>query len=183
MMTDATQKLDLKDIRISPLTENLVLKGFKCGDYGLDRFIANKSMKYQSSYRARIFCAHNKTGSTVFGLYSLTLLIEQTDKLLADEKRHYQNEKHFPAIYIQSLAVLRRYQRGGLGTILLMNALTRAHMIAQNVAVFGVALRSLNDDTTRLYKRYGFGIRDDGANPLMVLPIWSLDDIFKNVRR
>jgi len=59
-----------------------------------------------------------------------------------------------------------------------VNALRRAHAIAQQVSVFGVALRSLNERTTRLYDRYGFAIRQDGVSPLMVLPIWTLNDLF-----
>jgi hypothetical protein len=48
------------------------------------------------------------------------------------------------------------------------------------VAVFGVALRSLNPKTTKFYERHGFGIRDEGLTPLMVLPVWSLNDIMGN---
>jgi hypothetical protein len=60
-----------------------------------------------------------------------------------------------------------------------MNALQRAHYIGQNVAIFGVALRSLNEKTTKLYQKYGFGIRDEGPTPLMVLPIWSVNELFE----
>jgi hypothetical protein len=52
-------------------------------------------------------------------------------------------------------------------------------VVAQHVAVFGVTLRSLNDRTTRLYECYGFGLREKCATPLMVLPVWSLNDLFE----
>jgi hypothetical protein len=58
-----------------------------------------------------------------------------------------------------------------------MNALIRAYNVSKNVSVFGVALTSLNENTTRLYQRYGFGVRDEGHNPTMILPIWSLWDL------
>jgi ribosomal protein S18 acetylase RimI-like enzyme len=104
--------------------------------------------------------------------------IEETNKLLRDERDHI-TDRHFPAIYIGTLAVLQRYQGSGLGTILLMNALQRSYYVSQNVAVFGVALRSLNEKTTKLYQKYGFGLREETKTPLMVLPIWSLNELIE----
>jgi ribosomal protein S18 acetylase RimI-like enzyme len=104
--------------------------------------------------------------------------IEETNKLLKTEQDHI-SDKHFPAIYIGTLAVSAHYQNSGLGTILLINALRRAYYVSQNVAVFGVALRSLNERTTILYEKYGFGLRESSQTPLMVLPIWSLNDLIE----
>ena len=53
-----------------------------------------------------------------------------------------------------------------IGTILLLNALERAYMVCKNVAIYGVALRSLNDRTTKLYQRYGFVIVKMRSTPL-----------------
>lgn len=125
----------------------------------------------------KVFCAHARDTDSVCGLYTLTVRIEETNKLLKDEAAHL-SDKHFPAIYIGTLAVARHYQSNGLGRILLINSLRRAHFVAQNVAVFGVALRSLNDRTTKFYEKFGFGLRDQTPTPLMVLPVWSLNDLF-----
>jgi hypothetical protein len=176
-MTVANPSLDLKSLTISPLDDGHILDGFTCGDGSLDRFIRKKARKYHSNNRVKVFCAHPRTGTTIYGLYTLTMRIEETNKLLAAEQDHV-SDKHFPAIYIGTLAVLNRYQDHGLGTILLLNALRRAHYVSQNVAVFGVALRSLNERTTKLYEKYGFGLRDQSTTPLMVLPIWSLNELF-----
>lgn len=116
------------------------------------------------------------------GLYSLSMTAEEVDKLLIQERRHLRKGEHFPVIYIQSLAVAKRCQNSKLGTMLLVNALLRSYRVSQNVAVFGVALRSLNARTTRLYEKYGFGVREtDTPNPMMVLPIWSLNDIMNKM--
>jgi hypothetical protein len=61
---------------------------------------------------------------------------------------------------------------------LLIHALRKARIVAEHVAFYGVALRSLNDDTTKLYERYGFGKKDADPVPLMILPVWSLYDLF-----
>jgi ribosomal protein S18 acetylase RimI-like enzyme len=104
--------------------------------------------------------------------------IEETNKLTPSEQDQI-SDKHFPAIYIGTLAVSSLCQGGKLGTILLMNALQRSYFVAQNVAVFGVALRSLNDRTTKFYEKYGFGKRENAATPLMVLPIWTLCELIE----
>lgn len=154
------------------------LAGFKCGDRGLDQFINKKATKYHQRNRVKVFCAHERDRHLVHGLYTLTMRIEETNKLLPSE-RDQVSDRHFPAIYVGALAVSAMCQKNKLGTILLMNALHRSYYVAQNVAVFGVALRSLNERTTKFYEKFGFGIRDDGATPLMVLPIWSLIELIE----
>jgi ribosomal protein S18 acetylase RimI-like enzyme len=169
--------LDLGTITISPLGENHDLSRFFCGESQLDKFINKKAKKYHLANRIKVFCAHPRGKNAVYGLYTLTMKWEETDKLLRDESQ-FLSDKHFSAIYIGTLAVAHMYQRNRLGTILLIDALRRAYFISQNVAVFGVALRSLNAKTTKFYERHGFGLRDDGLTPLMVLPVWSLNDLF-----
>jgi ribosomal protein S18 acetylase RimI-like enzyme len=177
-MTTANPSLDLKSIIITPLDDTHHISNFSCGESQLDRFICKKARKYHDRNRVKVFCARQRGMHTVCGLYTLTMKIEETNKLLLNERDHV-SDRHFPAIYIGTLAVLSRHQSNGLGTILLMNALRRSYYVSQNVAVFGVALRSLNQRTTRLYQRYGFGLRDQSANPLMVLPIWSLNELIE----
>jgi GNAT superfamily N-acetyltransferase len=146
----------------------------------LDKFICNQARKLHSENRIKVFCAHPRDAYAVFGLYTLAIRYEDTKKLLAENDPPVA-DRNFPALYIGTLGVLRRHQKQGLGTILLINCLRRAYYISQNVAVFGVALRSLNERTTRLYENYGFGLRDNTARPLMVLPIWSLNDLMEKI--
>lgn len=180
-MTVATTSLDLSKVRISPLRSDFVLRGFTCGDHGIDKWIVGKAVKHHAAYRARVFCAHFEDSTTVLGLYSLSMSIEEVNKLEHDERRHLKPGGQFPVIYLQALSVISRYQKNKLGTILFIDALRRAHMIAQNVAVYGIALRSLNERTTKLYSKYGFGLREnDVLYPMMILPIWSLNDLISS---
>lgn len=105
-------------------------------------------------------------------------MFDSVDKIEVNDRRLYKTQ--FPAVYLGQLAVLRGYQNQGLGKILLLNALSRAHTVSAHVPFYGVALRSLNERTTKLYEKYGFTKREDVANPLMILPVWSLHDLFGN---
>jgi GNAT superfamily N-acetyltransferase len=179
MMTGVQNTLDLKTILIRPLDNELSVRGFDCGDADLNQWINKKAFSHHTENRVKVFCAYSGGAATALGYYTLAMKYESVSKLLQEERGHYTNDKHFPAIYIGSLAVRTHYQGQKLGTLLLMNALKRAHNVAKNVALFGVALHSLNDRTTEMYKRYGFGLREDCHLPLMVLPIWSLNDLIE----
>jgi GNAT superfamily N-acetyltransferase len=169
MTTAVSHSLDL-------IRDDYDLSKFCCGERDLDKIINKKLKKYHQRNTTKVFCATLRGSATVYGLYTLSIRSEDA-KLLLEGAR--VPEKHFPAIYIGTLAVARHRQGNGLGKILLVNALRRAYFVAQHVAVFGVALHSLNDRTTKFYARYGFGLRDKSATPLMVLPVWSLNDLFE----
>jgi GNAT superfamily N-acetyltransferase len=163
--------------------DGLDLTRFSCGDQTLDRWITKESKTHNQKNFVRVFCAHRPDSSTVIELYALSLIYETTDKLLESEKHLVVNSRNFPAIFIRCLAVARHFQRKGLGTFLLMNALIMAYNVSKDVSVFGVALTSLNENTTRLYQRYGFAVRDEGHNPTMILPIWSLWDLVEGAQQ
>ncbi len=74
---------------------------------------------------------------------------------------------------------MRMQQRNGIGRILLMNALKRAFIVSRDLPFYGVALRSLNDRTTEFYKKMGFAQRENTGHPLMILPIWTIRDLFQ----
>lgn len=176
MTMAANPYLDLGTVTISALREGHDLSSFCCGDPELDKFINRKARKAHEDNRIKVFCAHPRDIDKVYGLYSLSIRHEDTKKLLAETEPPVP-DKNFPALYLGTLAVAAPYQNQRLGTILLINALRRAYYISQNVAVFGVVLRSLNSRTTKLYERYGFGLRETTSQPLMVLPVWSLNDL------
>ncbi len=175
-MMSASVPLDLTKIQISPCNNAMDMGGFCCGDPPLDRWVTKDAKGHNERNFVRIFCAHNPNSTTVL-LYALALNFESTDKLLSIERQFVADPRRFPAIFIRCLATARHLQGNGLGKIMLMDALTRAYQVSKNIPVFGVGLTSLNERTTRLYQAYGFGVRDDGHTPTMILPIWSLRDL------
>lgn len=61
-----------------------------------------------------------------------------------------------------------------------MNALQRSLSVAQHVAFYGVGIRPINEDAARLYRSFKFKGKDETqSNPLMVLPIWTVADLFR----
>lgn len=86
--------------------------------------------------------------------------------------------EHAPFIYIDWLAVRRARQGQQIGTLLLIAAIRKAVRVAEDVPIYGIALRSLNERTTAYYERLGFVVREQaGPHPIMILPIWAAREL------
>lgn len=176
-MTDAANSLDLTRIRVLPLTGKSCLDRFDCGNHDINGY-ATKAHKWADQNRSKIFSAHLDEAAWGLGFYSLSFKLEDGKKFGSREADLYRGAGA-PIVYLDALAVRHQYQSCGLGTMLLIDSLRRAHLVSQHVAVYGVGLRSLNDKTTAFYERHGFGVVESTKNPLMVIPIWTVNDLFQ----
>lgn len=179
-MMNAGQKLELAATKISHIQSKSCMGAFSCGVREIDRWAREKAWKYHSRGRAKIFIAKQDARPVTLGFYSLSFSTENSNKLAkADDRDAWKDGA--PLMYIDYLAVQTPLQQQRLGALMLVDALTRAHQVSQHVAFYGVALRSLNDRTTRLYDKFGFKIAPgEKRNPLMILPIWSISDLFSD---
>jgi len=173
---DANQPLDHRKINIAPLGSQHSIDAFRCGVDEIDEWARKYASKFNAINRIRVFCAHEHASSSVLGLYCLSFLSKETKRLRGDY--NFYRNTGIPLIFITYIAVLRSIQRQKLGSALLVDALRRSYHVAEHVGFFGVGLRALNDDTARLYSRYGFTKVDENAHPLMLLPMQSLVDLF-----
>lgn len=177
-MTTAPQPVDLKNLRIHPLSDSGQLEGFDSGEPEVDRYIS-KCCDWHVRYRKRTFCAFLADDQVAVGYYCLG--ISATDSKYLDEEitRSHDAFGYVPFIYLTYIAVRSGYQNNGIGTILLMNALERAANTIRDIGIFGVALNALNDRSAGLYDRYGFREYGKRKNyPFMVLPAQSVLDLF-----
>jgi hypothetical protein len=172
--------MDLSQVQISLLDSKQSVRQFNCGVREVDSWARSKAHKWTSQNRTKVFVAQSKGNEKALGFYSLSFGNEDTNKL-ASQQELSRNANGLPIMYIGYLAVISSCQNCGLGKLLLIDALRRSHFVSQHVAFYGVGLRSLNDRTTALYKTFGFGVApNEGQNPLMILPIWTLSDLFEH---
>ena len=152
------------------------LYSFVCGERGIDRYARDTAYKLDQTGRARVLGAYNE--ATCCGFVSISFSSQTSLKLL--EKRHQEMwSAGAPVVHIAYLAVDGKVQGQGLGKILLVEALKAAYAVSQVVPVYGVSLNSLNERTTKFYEGMGFRIAPkEGANPLMMLPIWTVNELF-----
>lgn len=164
---------------MAPLPSNHGVKGFTCGEREIDHWVASKAAKWSRQYRTKVFVAHIDGHSAVLGFYSLSFAKEDGGKLPDQRDREIYRSNGVPLVYLHFLGVQRTHQRCGLGKLLLIDCLRRAHHVSQHVAFYGVGLRSISDQTTTIYRKYGFGVVEPNEkHPLMILPIWTLHELF-----
>jgi GNAT superfamily N-acetyltransferase len=179
-MTNVSQKLDPSAIKITQLKDKSCVAGFSCGVKEIDAWTKSKAAKFHEKGRARVFVARHADSQATLGFYSLSFSLQNSSKLTNQEDRDAWKDGA-PLVYLDYIGVIRSHQGMGLGTLLLMDTLKRANTVFNNVAVFGVALRSLNERTTLLYQKFGFGVApDEVSHPLMILPIWTVVDLFSS---
>jgi ribosomal protein S18 acetylase RimI-like enzyme len=163
---------DLKSLQIRHIDSRECVKGFGCGVAEIDKWVREKCWKFHQRHRARTFCAFGAGATSALGFYTLSFASEHAKKIMEGrDQERYSATAVVPLIYLDYIAVLQSMQCNGVGTMLLMNAIERSYYVSNNVPIFGLALRSLNEATSKLYQKYGFVPKESGSHPLMVLPI------------
>ena len=174
---DNPTAIDLSRLQISEIRSGECTRRFNCGVRDIDSWASAKAFRRHQQDRARVFCGRLGPNAAVVGFYSLSFSALGSKLLFAQHGDRYP-EGYAPFIYIDWLAVALSHQRHGIGRIMLINALQRAYFVSNHVPFYGVALRSLNEKTTRFYDKLGFVRRDHAQHPLMIMPIWPIRDLF-----
>lgn len=181
-MTSAENRSDQTLVRITPLQSKDCLRRFACGQAEIDRWATVTAHRLHLKNRARVQCARtpNRESGPALGFYSLNFTMEDNSKVIKSDRDAWANGA--PLIFIHYLAVQRERQKNGVGTQLLLHALKSSFEISKIIPPYGVALRSLNEQTTEFYQKFGFSLAPDESenhNPLMILPIWTISDLFE----
>jgi len=93
------------------------------------------------------------TGS-VAAYYTLSAASIPLLDLSLDERKRLPRYPTLPAVRIGRLAVDQRFQRRGLGELMLVNAVHRT--IQDAAAAFALLVDAKNDRAAAFYRRYGF---------------------------
>ncbi len=152
------------------------LSKFNCGEPEVDRWAQRSAHKLHSKQRNKVYILREAGGETPLAFFSLSLTLHDNGKLLRQEDRDGWRYGA-PFTYLDWLGVARSRQGIGLGKLLLSKAMELTAEIHQIAPVYGLALRSLNKNTTSYYEKLGFAIAPGEVpegNPLMILPIFTI---------
>lgn len=172
-MTTARQTVDIEGYRIEPLSARQDLDGFSCGEHEVDRNIS-KCCDWHEAYSRRVFCGYLKDETEVSGFYCISIQAPESKNLGSSIFGLPIKTNYIPFVYLNYIGVKAGLQNNGIGTILLMNALSRSAYVIRNIGVFGVCLHALNDRAAGLYDRYGFREHGGRNKPFMILPAKSV---------
>ncbi|WP_239541319.1 GNAT family N-acetyltransferase [Cryomorpha ignava] len=74
------------------------------------------------------------------------------------------------------MAIDKRFQRQGIGKLLLIDALMRSYEVSKSIGSFAVVVDPIDEDTIRFYDKYGFiKLADSGK---MFLPMNTIKTLF-----
>jgi ribosomal protein S18 acetylase RimI-like enzyme len=139
--------------RFEPLGEGHDRAAFSCGDDALDRYFQTQATQDIRRRIANCFVVVDLAGC-VAAYYTLSAASIPLVDLPPEEARRLPRYPTIPAVRIGRLAVDRRFQRRGLGELMLMNAVHRTTQDA--AAAFALLVDAKNDPAAAFYRRYGF---------------------------
>ena len=86
-----------------------------------------------------------------------------------------------PGVKLARLAVSLDWQRQGIGSVLLVEAMKRALVIAENAGVIGLFVDAKDVSAKTYYERYGF--EGTTERPLLLfLPLSSLSNAYESAQ-
>ena len=153
--TGGSDETGLKPIRVEALTSGHDRSGFQCGQPMLDDFIRQLASQHEKRNISRTFVAVEEDETRVLGYY--TLANGRIDVAHLPEGRKLPRLP-VPVVLLGRLAVDKSQQGTPrrLGETLLMHALWRSVLVAQNSAVYAVEVDAIDDKAAEFYRKYGF---------------------------
>ena len=127
---------------------------FRCGDNALDGYFQTQVTQDIRRRIANCFVVEETATSQVAAYYTLSAASIPLIDLPPDEAKRLPRYPTLPAVRIGRLAVDQRYQRRGLGELMLMNAVHRT--LQDAAAAFALLVDAKNDQAVAFYYRHGF---------------------------
>jgi ribosomal protein S18 acetylase RimI-like enzyme len=141
-------------LRFEALSDTHDRAGFRCGDDVLDRYFQTQVTQDIRRRITNCFVVVEVATGQVAAYYTLSAASIPLVDLPPDEIKRLPRYPTLPAVRIGRLAVDRRFQRRGLGELMLMNAVHRTMQDA--AAAFALLVDAKNDLVAEFYRRYGF---------------------------
>jgi ribosomal protein S18 acetylase RimI-like enzyme len=141
---------------------------FLCGGDALDGYFRTQVTQDIRRRITNCFVLVETATNQVSAYYTLSAASIPLVDLPPDEAKRLPRYPTLPAVRIGRLAVDRRYQRRGLGELMLMNAVHRTMQDA--AAAFALLVDAKNDQATTFHHRYGFRLIA-GKPRILFLPL------------
>ena len=145
--------MPLPALRFLPLSRDLEVSAFRCGHTDLDEFLIEDSREYQEERLSVTQLAY--IDSELVGFFTLvTDCIDVKQVAPEDGKRGYPYRK-YPALKIARLATSSKYQRTGIGFLMLGEVLALTMNISKYVGCRIITVDS-KQESVGFYEIFGF---------------------------
>ncbi|WP_298292973.1 GNAT family N-acetyltransferase [Thiomonas sp.] len=152
-------------MRILPFAGSHDRRGFDCGRQELNDWLRQVARQHQDKGLSKTFVAiREEEPARICGYYALTLAALENRHLPITWRKKLP--RRIPGVRLGRLAIDRQYQGKGLGELLLIDALTRAHRIYTEAGGIGLFVDAIDEQAASYYRRFGFQSAPD--NPLLL---------------
>ncbi len=151
--------------RIELLTADHDTHAFDCGDDKKNEFLIKFALQNTKGGLGRTFVAVKPSEPRrIYGYYTISSSAVKFENPPSSHLPRYP----LPAILIGKLATDELVQNQGLGTALLFDALKRAARVAEDIGIFLVEIRAVNEKAKQIYEKRGFTAMDDDPMKLFM---------------
>ena len=140
-------------VSIEPLATNHDRRAFSCGVEPLDEYLRRFARQHAEANVSRTYVAVN--GQAIRGFYSLAMSGIRKENLPTKHASRFPSFP-LPVARLARLAVDLRYQRQGLGDLLLADALQRCLRLSAEIGMIGVIVDAKDEHARGWYERYEF---------------------------
>jgi GNAT superfamily N-acetyltransferase len=145
---------------------------FDCGHPALNDWLRLRAGQYEKKDLARTYVAVHSGEPVVLGYYALASHQVTYEALPGDQAKGLPR-MDVPVVLLGRLAVDRKVQGQGLGSLLLIDALRRAQHIAEEIGIRAVEVDALDEAARRFYLKFDFIPLVDAPNHLF-LPLHQI---------
>jgi GNAT superfamily N-acetyltransferase len=141
--------------RIEPLVSSYVRSHFSCGHPSLDAYIKQYAGQNERIGISRTYVAVLPDNPVVLGYYSISASSVEIDTIPPNLRRRLP-EYPIPVAHLGRLAVDGHSRGQRLGERLLTDALNRALLASQSIAIHAVEVFAIDGGARAFYLKYGF---------------------------
>lgn len=131
--------------------------GFTCGVDSLDAYLKRQAGQDMKRRVATTYVlVPNADPSRIAGYFTLSAFALLLSEVPDDVVKRLPKYDRVPAALIGRLARDATYRGDGVGELLLVEALARAHTASERVAAHAVVVDAMDAHAASFYRRYGF---------------------------
>lgn len=143
-------------ITVEPFGRKHDRTNFHCGIETLDRYLKQQARQDADKRVAAPLVAVSPPGKHILGFYTLSASVLGLVDLPEELARRLPRYPQLPVTLLGRLAVDQSAKGQGLGEHLLLDALHRSLLHADQIAALAVVVEAKSDEATSFYRHYGF---------------------------
>ncbi len=146
----------MTDRQIVPLHPTHEVTQFRSGEPSLDDWLRKHALANQLIHSSRTFVLTEGDSPRVWGYYALTVASIQRDDATKTARSGMPQSYDIPAVLLARLARDEKRRYGGLGQLLLADAVLRTIKLAQDAGIRVLAVHALNERARAWYMAHDF---------------------------